>query len=667
MRSRSARLEDRLGRARVSAVVGRERELATLCAQLREDGAVVSFVHGIGGIGKSSLLGAAAPQLAALGARVLRLDGREVEPSSHGVLHALSGLLGVPGPLDVEALAEELDRDAAATVFLVDEFDHLRALDSWLRQRLLPALPERTRWVFAGRFAPRSTWASAPGWADAVLSLKLGPLGDAAARNLLSRRGVSEADWPSLLALAKGTPLALTLVTPRSGAEAASATSDSALMATLAERCCEALRPELRAALEAASLERRVTLPMLEAMLGRPSAELLSELAELSFVEYADDGLILHEVVRQPVAARLRMFEPSRHLQLRRAAWRALDDMIDGAAQTGVHAWRLMADLMFVLDHPEVREAFFASDESGLVLDDARPVDGEAILAMFARHQPPAQQAIGAAWWRLAWRSFRVARDTSGAVTGFSIVTPSRSVPAELYEVDPLLRAWQAEVDAGSGRERGALFMRSSLTAEHGEAPSDVRAALWLDVKRAYIERPGQWAYYVATRFPEQISPLCVRLGFLESEHTYSSERTLRLAFGAAGLWSWLRGLAQATELVQEQGQGDEPSLVSPAVPASSAWQLDPRSRGLLVDDTPVPLTALEFQAMEVLVERAGDVVTRDELLDRVWGERNTGSNVVDALVRLLRRKLGPYAAELETVRGHGYRVVRASRDLTSS
>lgn len=61
-----------------------------------------------------------------------------------------------------------------------------------------------------------------------------------------------------------------------------------------------------------------------------------------------------------------------------------------------------------------------------------------------------------------------------------------------------------------------------------------------------------------------------------------------------------------------------------------------------------------------MLAERAGSVVSRDELLDEVWRSRNTGSNVVDAVVRLLRKKLGPYASELETVRGHGYRLSTA-------
>jgi DNA-binding response OmpR family regulator len=46
-----------------------------------------------------------------------------------------------------------------------------------------------------------------------------------------------------------------------------------------------------------------------------------------------------------------------------------------------------------------------------------------------------------------------------------------------------------------------------------------------------------------------------------------------------------------------------------------------------------------------------------------VWKQRHTGSNVVDALVRLLRKKLGPHAADIETVKGHGFRIAPALRN----
>ena len=59
---------------------------------------------------------------------------------------------------------------------------------------------------------------------------------------------------------------------------------------------------------------------------------------------------------------------------------------------------------------------------------------------------------------------------------------------------------------------------------------------------------------------------------------------------------------------------------------------------------------------MKYLDAHTGRVVTRDELLQHVWDQSFSGSNVVDAVVKSLRRKLGPLGSALETVIGHGYR-----------
>jgi DNA-binding response OmpR family regulator len=89
----------------------------------------------------------------------------------------------------------------------------------------------------------------------------------------------------------------------------------------------------------------------------------------------------------------------------------------------------------------------------------------------------------------------------------------------------------------------------------------------------------------------------------------------------------------------------------------SRPFRLDPAARGLVVGARAEPLSALEYRTLAFLLEREGQVVGRTELLDAVWEQRHAGSNVVDAVIRLLRKKLGPHASQLETVRGHGYRI----------
>lgn len=84
---------------------------------------------------------------------------------------------------------------------------------------------------------------------------------------------------------------------------------------------------------------------------------------------------------------------------------------------------------------------------------------------------------------------------------------------------------------------------------------------------------------------------------------------------------------------------------------------LDVRSRRAMLDDgTRVDLSAREFALAEELVRHAGQVLSREQLLSRVWGfDFDPGSNVADVYIGYLRQKLG--ADRIETVRGAGYRM----------
>jgi DNA-binding response OmpR family regulator len=87
---------------------------------------------------------------------------------------------------------------------------------------------------------------------------------------------------------------------------------------------------------------------------------------------------------------------------------------------------------------------------------------------------------------------------------------------------------------------------------------------------------------------------------------------------------------------------------------------LDLRTRQVEVDGRTVPLTAREFSLLEVFMGHPDQVLSREQLLSRVWGfDFDPGSNVVDVYVRQLRAKIG--ADLIETMRGAGYRL-RASR-----
>ncbi|WP_378144277.1 response regulator transcription factor [Cnuibacter sp. UC19_7] len=89
----------------------------------------------------------------------------------------------------------------------------------------------------------------------------------------------------------------------------------------------------------------------------------------------------------------------------------------------------------------------------------------------------------------------------------------------------------------------------------------------------------------------------------------------------------------------------------------SGGIRLDLRTRRADVDGRTVDLSAREFALAEEFLRHPGQLLSREQLLSRVWGyDFDPGSNVVDVYVGYLRQKLG--AARIETVRGMGYRLV---------
>ncbi len=86
--------------------------------------------------------------------------------------------------------------------------------------------------------------------------------------------------------------------------------------------------------------------------------------------------------------------------------------------------------------------------------------------------------------------------------------------------------------------------------------------------------------------------------------------------------------------------------------------ELDVAAHQLRVRGDEIPLTATEFRLLKLLIERAGRVQTRAQLLSDVWGyAEDIDSRTVDTHIRRLRRKLGEEAERVETVIGVGYRL----------
>ena len=99
---------------------------------------------------------------------------------------------------------------------------------------------------------------------------------------------------------------------------------------------------------------------------------------------------------------------------------------------------------------------------------------------------------------------------------------------------------------------------------------------------------------------------------------------------------------------------GEQPGG-GPAMLTAGGVELDLRTRRATVSGRELELSAREFALAEIFMRNAGQVLSREQLLDQVWGyDFDPGSNVVDVYVGYLRRKFG--SAAIATVRGMGYR-----------
>ncbi|WP_392672626.1 response regulator transcription factor [Streptomyces sp. LN785] len=114
--------------------------------------------------------------------------------------------------------------------------------------------------------------------------------------------------------------------------------------------------------------------------------------------------------------------------------------------------------------------------------------------------------------------------------------------------------------------------------------------------------------------------------------------------------FSYVVLVARIRALLRRRGGSASPVI------AVGGLRMDTAARRLHVGEDEVPLTAKEFAVLEQLALRAGQVVSKADILEHVWDFAYDGDpNIVEVYVSTLRRKLG--AASIRTVRGAGYRL----------
>jgi hypothetical protein len=419
-------LADRLEDRDRSRFTGRVDEIAFLdrCLDSEDPPASVVHISGAGGVGKSTLLREVARHARDRGIHVVAVDGRELGPA--------------PGALEAALRKEE---EADRLLVLLDSYERMVALDSYIRQDLLPELPDRVLVLIAGRGEPDAGWFTG-GWEALTARIDLTGLPPRDARRLLAARGLADDRVTAIVDWAAGSPLALALAADAAIADAhwnaASAPDRPEILRALLHRLVETELHDIRpSALGIAVVARNVTPDLLRAVLpGENPEEAYRQLSELTVTERLGSGLTMHELARKALLADLRQRNPVLERDLRRR-------VVDYLYSRGIAGDQMMMiEMAHLVENPLLRWGFSWDGNVSFRIDSVRPGDADRIESLTKEHDR--------AWWQLTRRYFAeapdrvaVARDLSDRVCGFLVSMSLATAPA-FADDDPLAGPWLA-------------------------------------------------------------------------------------------------------------------------------------------------------------------------------------------------------------------------------
>ncbi|MBB5082276.1 response regulator transcription factor [Nonomuraea endophytica] len=162
-----------------------------------------------------------------------------------------------------------------------------------------------------------------------------------------------------------------------------------------------------------------------------------------------------------------------------------------------------------------------------------------------------------------------------------------------------------------------------------------------LDVIRKLRDRPETAVIAVTARSEEHERVRGLRAG---------ADDYIVKPFGVPELLARIDAVLRRTRVARSLSHPDEPLVLGPL-------RIVLGTREVSVDGVPMALTRKEFELLLLLARRAPNVVSREAILDQVWGAAwEASSRTLDTHIAAVRHKLGP-AVPIRTVHGVGYRV----------
>ena len=627
-------VSDRLVAAAAATLVGRTEERARLTALLAPHGPAAVFVHGPGGIGKTTLV---TGTLAALPLKCASLDGRQMEPTVPGALAALGAALGRTAPPSAAAAAEQIAA-AGVDILVIDSFERLNLLDGWIRNELTSALPATVTTLLVGRRGPNVAWRTAPGWRTLLGELVVGPLTAEDVDRLLAVHGIRGDDAVRIRTFARGHPLAIVVageaLARRPGLPLGSG-APADVVEELFAVMLDDLGPRERAVAEAASVLRRVTLPLLAAVVDEPDVEQAwRTLRGLPFTVTTGAGVEFSGLAAPVLLEALELRDPARVRALRTRAARAILDSLAHGPD-----WESTADLLHLVQNPLIRNAYAPPGMLQHPAEQARTEDHDEVVAIARRFAGGESAGLAERWWQARRDAFAVVRAADGGVAAFS-VTAAVDDRAGSARGDPLVQAVADHLrDDPMPPGAGAVLFRWALGRRYGERPTPEVAALVIDLKRTYLQLRAtlRRVYTVVTDWPAA-APVLRVMGFdLLTEVAVGGRRFVLacLDFGPGGVDAWI-----GRHVLAEQA-GPVPAQ-PPRLGARA--DRDGRPGGAPASDRPLPdarpadrpplfsLTAREQEVLALLAEG----MTNAELAEALFiSERTANRHLSNIFTKL--------------------------------
>jgi hypothetical protein len=489
-------MADRVAVARRRGFVGRVPELEMFSSLIRtiEPTAAVLFVHGPPGIGKSTLLRRFAGLCDDHGIAAVRIDSREL-PATVGALEF--------------RFAPVLDEaQVGRTVILLDTYELLAELDSYLREEIAPRLPGDALLVIAGQHPPTAGWRTDPGWADLLRVITLRNLSSAECHTYLTGRGIEQPQQQVAVEFTHGHPLALALVgevIKERGSFAPQHSADviAELVGTLVRTAPTTMH---RRTLEAAAQVRVLTESLLADLLDIPdAAELFGWMRTLPFADPGPQGLHMHDLARTVLAADLRWRHPDRYVELHaRARRHYLGGLEHGDPQAQMGG---LMDLMYL--HSDLRR--FLQAPAGAAagrLERGRPDDIAGVVDMVRRHEGPESAAWAEHWFIEQPASWFVIREPGGAPAGVMCLLQVSDI-AETDDPAVLAARHQLQSHAPLRPGERVSLVRFWMARETHQSVSPVQSLITTQLLRHYLTTPALAITLVPFAHPDEWADAC--------------------------------------------------------------------------------------------------------------------------------------------------------------